>query len=170
MGKDKEMHVGAAERKTAAPRGGRGRLSAAVIIIFMAAALLTECHSGPPKISIENAKAVMSAGIYGEAMVTMTIKNVGGADTLTGVSTNIPGATATFHIMEGQRMAPERTVDIPGKKSMIFKTGGSHVMLENMPKSMAAGTPFTLTLDLAKSGQKQLHLTLEKAPAMPMNM
>jgi copper(I)-binding protein len=65
-------------------------------------------------------------------------------------------------------MAHVETVDIEGG-STVFKMGGSHVMIEGMPKSMVEGSPFTLTLVFRKSGEKQLHLKLEKGPAMPMN-
>ena len=40
---------------------------------------------------------------------------------------------------------------------------GSHVMIEGMPRSMAVGSAFTLTLVFEKTGTKQLQLKLEKA-------
>jgi copper(I)-binding protein len=145
-----------------------GKCSAIAWIAILGAAFLAACHSAPPRISIESAKAILSPAIYGEAMVTMTIRNDGGPDVLQRVSTDIPGAKVSFHIMEGRRMAHVATVDI-GSGSTVFQMGGSHVMIEDMPKSMVEGSPFTLTLVFQKSGEKQLHLKLEKAPALPMN-
>jgi copper(I)-binding protein len=148
---------------------GRGEFAAIVAVAFWGAVILAACQSGPPKINIEAATAVLSSAIYGEAMVTMTIKNDGGTDVLKGVSTDIPGAKTSFHIMEGKRMAQVSTVTIGGGKTTVFKMGGSHIMIEDMPRTMAAGSAFTLTLAFEKSGIKQLHLKLEKSPAMPMS-
>jgi copper(I)-binding protein len=147
----------------------QGKFSLIAIIVFLGAVILTECHSAPPRISIEGARAELSPAIYGEAMVTMTIRNDGGADVLKAVSTDIPGAKVSFHVMEGKRMAHVPMVDIRGGSSTIFKMGDSHIMIEDMPKTMGEGSSFTLTLVFGKSGEKQLHLKLEKAPTMPMS-
>ena len=132
-------------------------------------AALTACQSGPPQISIEGAKAELSQAIIGEAMVSMKIVNQGGGDMMTGVKTNIPGATASFHVMQGERMAAVKKMRVPAKNTLEFKMGGSHVMIENMPKSMNEGSPFILTLVFEKSGEKQVPLTLQKAMPMPMS-
>jgi copper(I)-binding protein len=147
----------------------QGKFFAIALFVFLGAAVLTACHKAPPRISIESPKATLSPAIYGEAMVTMTIRNDGGPDVLKGVSTDIPDAKVSFHVMEGRRMARVATVDIPGGSSTVFKMGSSHVMIEDMPKTMVEGSPFTLTLVFEKSGEKQLHLKLEKAPTTPMS-
>jgi len=98
--------------------------------------------------------------------VFMTIKNDGGPDVLKGVSIDVPGANAMFHVMEGKRMAQEESVEVPGGKSVVFKLGSSHIMIRDMPRTMVEGAPITLTLVFEKSGTKQLHLTLEKAPPL----
>jgi copper(I)-binding protein len=147
----------------------QGKFFAIALFVFLGAAVLTACHKAPPRISIESPKATLSPAIYGEAMVTMTIRNDGGPDVLKGVSTDIPDAKVSFHVMEGRRMARVATVDIPGGSSTVFKMGSSHVMIEDMPKAMVEGSPFTLTLVFEKSGEKQLHLKLEKAPTTPMS-
>jgi copper(I)-binding protein len=148
---------------------GTAKFSAVVMAALLAAVILAACHTGPPKITIEAVRAVLSPAIYGEAMVTMTIRNDGGTDVLRDVSTDILGAKASFHIMAGKRMTHVTTVDIRGGKSTVFKMGGSHIMIEDMPRSMVAGSPFTLTLVFEKSGVKQLLLKLENSPAMPMS-
>ncbi|MDA8087775.1 MAG: copper chaperone PCu(A)C [Nitrospiraceae bacterium] len=148
----------------------RGKFAVIAFIVFLAAVIFAACHSGPPQIAIGEARAVLSPAIYGEAMVFMNIKNDGGADVLKGVNSDIPGATVSFHVMEGKRMAHVATVGIPGGKSTVFKMGSSHIMIEDMPRTMVAGSPFTLTLVFEKSGVRQLHLKLEKAPMMPMPM
>jgi len=138
------------------------------MVACAAMVLLAACTSAPPQISIEGAKAELSEAVYGEAMVVMSIKNTGGADELKGVRVDIPGAKASIHIMQGMRMAHVDRVEIRGNSDLVFKMGGSHIMLEEMPKTFKTGTKFMLTLEFAKSGEKTLPLTLEGAAAMPM--
>lgn len=138
-------------------------------VLIAAAASLPACHTGPPEISIESASARMSPAIYGEAMVFMTIKNDGGPDVLKSVSIDVPGASTMFHIMKGHHMARVPEVPVPGGKSVVLKMGSSHIMVEDMPRSMGAGSPITLTLVFERSGIRQLHLRLEKAPPVPMS-
>jgi copper(I)-binding protein len=139
-----------------------------VISLFAATAVLAACQSGPPRVSIEGAKAELSPGIVGEAMVTMNIRNRGGSDVLTGVKTDIPGAKVSFHVMQGERMVNAVTVEVPAKNDLEFKMGGSHIMIEDMPKTMQAGSKFNVILVFQKSGEKQLPLTLQGAGEMPM--
>jgi len=139
------------------------------ISLFVLTMILAACQSAPPQISIDGAKAELSSGIVGEAMVTMNIRNQGGADVLTGVKTDIPGAKVLFHIMQGQRMVNADTVKISEKSNIEFKMGSSHIMIEDMPKTMQAGSKFNVTLVFQKSGEKQLPLTLQVASDMPMD-
>ena len=126
------------------------------------------CQSGPPQISIDAAKAELSPAIVGEAMVTMNIRNQGGSDVLTGIKTDIPGAKALFHVMQGERMVNADTVKVHSKSNLEFKMGGSHIMIEDMPKSIVVGSKFNMTLVFQKSGEKQVPLTLQGAMEMPM--
>ena len=147
----------------------RGRkVSITAAAVFLGVILLASCQRGAPKISIESAHATLSPAIYGEAMVTMVIKNNGGPDVLKGVAIDVPGAKASFHLMEGPRMMQAATVDIAGGGSTEFKMGGSHVMIEDMPRTMTEGSPIAVTLTFAKAGVKKLNLKLEKAPQMKM--
>jgi copper(I)-binding protein len=155
-------------KKMSAKAHDIGKFTAVTVVALLAAVTLA-CHMGPPKITIESPKAVLSPAIYGEAMVTMTIRNDGGPDVLKGVSADIAGAKASLHVMAGKRMTYVSTVDIRGGRSTVFNMGGSHIMIEDMPRTMVAGSPFTLTLVFEKAGVKLLHLNLEKFPAMPMN-
>lgn len=139
-----------------------------VTSLFLAIMLLAACHSGPPQVSIDGAKAELSPAIVGEAMVTMNIRNQGGSDVLTGVKTDMPGAKASFHVMQGERMVNTDTVKVHAKSDLEFKMGGSHIMIEDMPKTMKAGSKFNVTLVFQKSGEKQLPLTLEGTMEMPM--
>jgi periplasmic copper chaperone A len=136
--------------------------------LFAATTIFAACQSGPSQVSIDGAKAELSSGVVGEAMVTMKIRNQGGSDVLQGVKTDMPGAKASFHVMQGERMVNADTVEVHAKSNLEFKMGGSHIMIEDMPKTMMAGSKFSLTLVFQKSGEKQLPLTLEGAGEMPM--
>jgi len=136
--------------------------------MLAAAVILAGCQSDAPKISIEGARAELSPMMVGEAMVSLTIKNEGGGDALTGVKTDIPGASAVYHVMQGERMAIVDAVKIPAKSSTEFKMGGSHIMIEGMPKTVKEGSQFNVTLVFQKSGEKQVPLTLQGPPSMPM--
>lgn len=150
--------------------GSRRRMSGLpALIVFAAAAILAACQSAPPQISITEASAALSPAIVGEAMVTMNIRNEGGADVLKGVKTDIAGAKVSFHIMQGQRMVHVDMMEILSKSSLEFKMGGSHIMIEGMPRTMKAGSQFNLMLVFQKSGEKQLSLTLQGPAAMPMD-
>jgi copper(I)-binding protein len=136
--------------------------------LLVAITILAACQSGPPQVSIDGAKAELSPAIVGEAMVTMNIRNQGGADVLKGVKTDMPGAKVLFHVMQGERMVNVDTVEVPAKSNLEFKMGGSHIMIEDMPKTMMAGSKFNMTLVFQKSGEKQIPLTLQGAMEMPM--
>ncbi|HXY54935.1 MAG TPA: copper chaperone PCu(A)C [Nitrospirota bacterium] len=147
--------------------GMAGKSGLLAVSVFVAAVIFVACQSAPPQISIEGAQAELSPAIVGEAMVTMTIKNQGGSDALTGVSTDIPGAKASFHIMQGEHMASVARVKIPAKSNVEFKMGGSHIMIMDMPKTAVEGSQFNVTLTFEKSGEKQVPLTLRGASSMP---
>ncbi len=137
-------------------------------LLFIVSVVIAGCERVPPHVSIENAKAELSPAIVGEAMVTMSIRNQGGSDTLTGVKTDIPGAKVSFHVMKRERMILAASVKIPSQGNIEFKMGGSHIMIEEMPTSMKEGSKFNLTLIFRQSGERQVPLVLQPAMAMPM--
>jgi copper(I)-binding protein len=140
--------------------------------IFLAAitAAVMGCQGAPPRITIENASAELSPALFGEGLVYLTIRNAGGRDTLTGVSVDIPGASADLHEMREGLMIISKKVVIPPQGSVTFRPLESHIMIENMPRDMKEGTSFTLTLLFQRSGEKRVLLTLKKSrmPQMPM--
>ena len=145
----------------------RSKYSLIAMIVFLTSVIVVACHGGPPQISIQSPRAVLMPG--GNAMVFMTIENKGGSDVLTGVSTDIPGATALIHIVKDNHMQHVKSLRIPGGKSTVFKMGGRHIMIEFLPKTIMPGSPFTLTMTFKKSGTKELPLKMEgKAPASSM--
>jgi copper(I)-binding protein len=138
------------------------------ISFFAATIMLAACQGGPPQISIDGAKAELSPAVVGEAMVTMNITNKGGTDMLTGVKIDIPGAKAMLHLMQGERMVTADSVKIPAKGNVELKMGSSHIMIEDMPKTIKEGAQLNVTLIFQKSGEKQISMKLQGAAAMPM--
>lgn len=127
---------------------------------------IVACDGGQPRVSIENARAEMSPAIYGEGIVYLKIVNLGGKDSLIGIRTNIPGASADLHEMKGNFMVLSKSLLIPAKNTIDLAPMGTHIMIENMPKDAKVGSPFTLTLVFKRSGDIQIPLTLMKAQPM----
>jgi copper(I)-binding protein len=138
-------------------------------IVLIMTILLAACRNTPPQVSIEDAKAEMSPAIVGEAIVSLKIVNQGGADVLTGVRTDLPGSSASFHLMQGPRMVTVDAVPVPARETLDLKLGGSHIMVEHMGRAVKEGAPLSITLVFKKSGEKQVQLTLRKAPSLRMN-
>ncbi len=88
------------------------------IIAVLGISLFSGCKSEPPRLAIENARAVFSEAMTDEASVYLTIRNDGGKDTLTGAKTNIPGASADIHVMRGGLMIISNALPIPGKNNL----------------------------------------------------
>ena len=147
--------------------GSARKLGLSALSMFGAIIMFVACQNGPPHISISGAKAELSPSVVGEAIITMNIGNEGGSDVLKGVKSDIPGANASFHVMQDERMVHVDTVKVPAKNSLEFKMGGSHIMIEDMPKTMKEGSHINLLLVFQKAGEKQILLTLQGAAAMP---
>jgi copper(I)-binding protein len=143
----------------------RGKAGMVLLMLLVLAA----CQNTPPAISIEDGKAEMSPAIVGEAIVTLKVVNQGGADELLGVKTDLAVATASFHVMQGQRMVTVDTMPVPARETLDLKPGRSHIMVEHMGRSVKEGSSLTITLNFKKSGEKKVFLTLQKAPSLRMN-
>ena len=113
-----------------------GLLAIGVFVTVMLAA----CQSGPPKISISGAKAELSPAIVGEAMVTMSIRNDGGSEVLERGKDRHTGRESIVSCHAGRAYGDMDTVDVPAKNNLKFQMGGSHIMIEDMPKTMRKGS------------------------------
>jgi len=130
--------------------------------------VLAGCEDGPPKVSIESARAELSSVMRDEGMVYLKIMNAGGSDMLIGVNPGIAGASADLHEMKGTIMIVTKAMRIPEKSTVEFKPMGSHIMIMNMPKEVKEGYRFTLTLLFKRSGEMQVPLEFMKAQEQPM--
>jgi copper(I)-binding protein len=126
------------------------------------------CEGGPPKVSIEGARAELSSVMRNEGMVYLKIINEGGSDVLIGVKPGIAGASADLHEMKSNIMVMTKAMSIPAKSAVELKPMGSHIMIMNMPKEVKEGYRFTLTLLFKRSGEMQVPLEFMKAQEQPM--
>jgi len=136
------------------------------LFIVLVALSFNGCEGSGPKLTVEGARAELSPVIRGEGLVYLRIVNAGGKDNLTQVKVNIPGATADLHEMKSNFMVLAKTMRIPAKSTVELQPMASHIMLENMPRDVKEGQPFTLTLVFEKSGELQIPLVLMKAQPM----
>ena len=134
-----------------------------LVLVSVGSLGIIGCDGGQPRVSIENARAEMSPTLYGEGIVYLKIVNLGGKDTLVGIKTTIPGATADLHEMKGNFMILAKSMRIPAKNIVDLMPMGSHIMIENMPKEAREGYAFTLTLVFDRSGEVQIPLTFIRA-------
>jgi copper(I)-binding protein len=136
-----------------------------ILVIILGALSFTGCEN-EANLTVEGARAELSPVIRGEGLIYLRIVNAGGKDTLTQVKTSIPGATADLHEMKGNFMVLANKMRIPAKSTVELQPMASHIMLENMPRDVKEGLPFTLTLVFEKSGERQIALVLMKAKPM----
>jgi copper(I)-binding protein len=134
----------------------------AAIIVVPTLVGLGACKGEPPRLTVENPRAMMSEAMRDEASVSLTIRNEGGRDSLVRVKTDIPGATADIHEMRGDLMVISQGLPIPGKNSLELGPLRSHIMLAHLPESTKTGDLFMLTLVFARSGELQVPVRIER--------
>jgi copper(I)-binding protein len=146
------------------------RIIVRLVSLMMAAGIMVfaGCKGGPPKVSIEGARAELSPVMRDEGMVYLKILNAGGSDMLTGIKPGIPGAVADLHEMKGTIMVVTKDMRIPEKSTVELKPMGSHIMIVNMPKEVKEGYRFTLSLLFKRSGEMQVPLEFIRAQEQPM--
>lgn len=146
------------------------RIIVRVVSLMMVTGIMVfaGCEGGPPKVSIEGARAELSSVMRDEGLVYLKIMNAGGSDMLIGIKPGIPGAIANFHEMKGTIMVMTQAMRIPEKSTVELKPMGSHIMIVNMPKEVKEGYRFTLTLLFKRTGEMQVPLEFMKAQEQPM--
>jgi copper(I)-binding protein len=135
-----------------------------IVALLLSGAALAQ--TGDIKITDAWARATPGGAQTGAAYVTVESS---AGDRLTGVST--PAAQkAEIHemTMDGDvmKMRPVAGIDLPAGKPVTLKPGGYHIMLTGLAKPLKEGETFPLTLDFAKSGAKQVDVSVAKVGAM----
>ena len=90
-------------------------------------------------------------------------------DRLTGASSPVADKAELHRMaMEGSimKMRPVDGIDLSPGKPVTLKPGGLHFMLFGLKQPLRPGQNFPLTLQLAKTGSRQVNVTVEGVGAM----
>lgn len=135
----------------------------------LAALMLASCsvQSEPPKIAVEDAWARATVPGQPAAAVYLTIRNSGGADRLTGVSSPVGRASLHSTAMDDgvTRMRPVEALDVPANSTVELKPGATHVMLAGLKQPLEAGSTVPLHLEFDESGERQVRVAIRPATA-----
>ncbi|MET9057460.1 copper chaperone PCu(A)C [Streptomyces antibioticus] len=139
-------------------------------VALAAALLLTGCGTGSDpaaaKLSVRSAyipqpvSDTMAAGF-------LTIVNEGGAkDELTSVTSTAAG-NVTLHETVGSSMREVDSLDVPAHGRLEFRSGGSHLMFEQLRRKPVEGETVTVELHFAASGPLKVDIPVESAVYTP---
>ncbi|MEV5344322.1 copper chaperone PCu(A)C [Streptomyces achromogenes] len=97
----------------------------------------------------------------------LTITNKGGAgDELTSVSSDVAGQV-TMHSTTGGAMAEESSFRIPAHGRLEFRSGGNHLMFEQLKRAPKQGQTVSVKLTFAKSGPLTVAMPVKPATYDP---
>ncbi|OIK26528.1 copper chaperone PCu(A)C [Streptomyces malaysiense] len=96
----------------------------------------------------------------------LTITNKGGTkDELTSVSS--PAGQVTMHSTMGGEMREQSSFAIPAHGRLVFRSGGNHLMFEQLRHRPKQGQTVTLKLTFAKSGPLTVEMPVKSATYHP---
>ncbi|MFF9152058.1 copper chaperone PCu(A)C [Streptomyces sp. NPDC014846] len=97
----------------------------------------------------------------------LTITNEGTAeDELTSVSSDVAGRV-TMHSTVGGAMAEKSSFAIPAHGRLVFKSGGNHLMFEELRRKPRQGQTVTVKLTFAESGPLSVEMPVKSATYNP---
>lgn len=95
-----------------------------------------------------------------------TVRNTGGADTLTSVTSGL-AADATLHTTKGGQMREQASFPVPANGTLDFTRGGNHLMLEKLTRKPKVGEHVPVELHFKRSGTVKVSLTVKPATYDP---
>ena len=101
----------------------------------------------------------MAAGFF-------TVTNTGGADTLTGVTSDLSD-DITLHSTKNGTMEEEKSFAVPADGTLDFASGGNHLMFENLTHRPKEGEKVSVELRFAKSGTVKISMPVKSATYNP---
>lgn len=132
-----------------------------------AALVLGQAHAAD--VSVQDAWARATAPHARSAAVYLSIKNTGGADTLTAVATPVAGDASVHQTVKTGTVVGMRPVKgglaLSTTGPTVLAPGGYHIMLTELQKQLVKGTSFPLTLTFAKAGKVDASVHVEGAGA-----
>jgi copper(I)-binding protein len=97
----------------------------------------------------------------------LTIVNKGGTkDELTSVTSDM-AARITMHTTNGGAMQEVSSFTVPAHGQLVFKSGGNHLMFENLKHKPKQGDTITLRLKFAESGPLTVEMPVKSATYTP---
>ncbi|EFL33315.1 secreted protein [Streptomyces viridochromogenes DSM 40736] len=102
----------------------------------------------------------MAAGFF-------TIANKGGAaDELTSVTSDVAGQV-TVHETTGQAMREVKSLKVPAHGELVLKSGGNHLMFEQLKRKPKEGQTVSVELRFAHSGPVRVEMPVKSATYTP---
>ncbi|MFF8672260.1 copper chaperone PCu(A)C [Streptomyces sp. NPDC015242] len=97
----------------------------------------------------------------------LTVTNKGGtADELTSVSSDIAGQV-TVHETTGGAMREVESLTIPAHGELVLRTGGDHLMFEQLKRKPKEGQTVTVELRFAHSDPVEVQMPVKAATYTP---
>lgn len=99
----------------------------------------------------------------------LTITNKSGTeDKLTSVTSDVAGQV-TMHDTVGGAMREVRSFAVPAHGQLVFRSGGNHLMFENLKRKPKQGDTVTLKLKFAESDPVTVEMPVKSATYTPSN-
>ena len=138
-------------------------------IVLACGLALTACGSDSsgdtPELKVEGAfipepaSDDMAAGFF-------LVRNGGGADTLSSVSSDIAGQV-TLHTTEDGVMKEQDSFAVPANGELDFERGANHLMFENLKRKPKEGEKVSLELHFTKSGPMKVEMPVKSPTYQP---
>ncbi|MFJ6646715.1 copper chaperone PCu(A)C [Streptomyces sp. NPDC091290] len=140
----------------------------APVALLAGALLLAGCGSGD-----DSAADLSVSGAYipqpvSDSMAAgfLTVTNTGGTeDELTSVTSDIGEVTA--HETVDSAMREAKDLAVPAHGSLVFRSGGNHLMFEKLKRKPQQGEKVTVELHFAESGTVTVEIPVKSATYSP---
>ncbi|MDX3831493.1 copper chaperone PCu(A)C [Streptomyces europaeiscabiei] len=148
------------------------------LLVATAALVLAGCGSSDSSSSASSSSAAKLSvkSAYMPQPVTdslaagyLVIENDGGAaDELTSVTSDI-ARDVTVHETTGQSMREVTGLKVPADGELVLKSGGNHLMFENLKRKPKEGETVSLRLNFTKSEAITVEMPVKSATYQPTN-
>ncbi len=143
------------------------RVLLSVVVLFFSGHAIAAKEYKQGALVLKDVFARPTIGKIKNSAAYLKIMNMGSTeDTLLSVSTDIASLTEIHtHKMENgsmMMMKVENPVVVPAKGSVEFKSGGLHIMLMGLKKTLKKGDTFSLTMTFEKHGKISVDVDVRK--------
>jgi copper(I)-binding protein len=151
------------------------RLAVATATVLAGALVLTACGSSESGSDDDSAGTGLSVGSaympqpVSDSMAAgfLVITNKGAAgDVLTRVTSDVAG-DVTVHKTVGQTMEEAERLDIPAHGELVLRSGGDHLMFEQLKRKPREGEKVSVQLHFAKTSPITVEMPVKSATYNP---